>query len=99
VTRPQPRPSDLEQQPRSRLRGEGIGHRPRVGKHSDAGHELGILGGLAALSLDALSSVAYGPEAMMLVLVAAGAGALSYMLPVTLVITAMLVLLVISYPR
>ena len=29
-------------------------------------------GGLAALSLDALSSVAYGPEAIVLVLAAAG---------------------------
>ena len=37
-----------------------------------------MIGGLAALSLDALSSVAYGPEAMMLVLVAAGTGALQY---------------------
>jgi len=32
---------------------------------------------LAALSLDALSSVAYGPEAIVLVLVAAGISALS----------------------
>ena len=48
------------------------GHRPRTGKHADTGHELGVIGGLAALSLDALSSVAYGPEAMMLVLIAAG---------------------------
>src|SRR2546421_13114755 len=60
-------------------------------------HELGIAGGLSALSLDALSSVAYGPEAMMLVLVAAGTGALSATLPLTLVITGMLVLLVLSY--
>ena len=33
-----------------------------------------MFGGLAALSLDALSSVAYGPEAMVLVLVTAGGG-------------------------
>ena len=44
----------------------------RVGKHTEDGHELGVLSGLAALSLDALSSVAYGPEAIVLVLVAAG---------------------------
>ncbi|MGB9182795.1 MAG: APC family permease [Solirubrobacteraceae bacterium] len=85
------------------LRGRGravrIGHRPRSGKHADTGHELGVIGGLAALSLDALSSVAYGPEAMMLVLIAAGTGALSYTLPLTLVITGMLVLLVISYTQ
>jgi len=58
-----------------------------------------VTGGLAALSLDALSSVAYGPEAMMLVLVAAGTGALSFTVPLTLVITGMLVLLVVSYTQ
>ncbi|GGY10640.1 hypothetical protein [Streptomyces anandii] len=42
--------------------------------------------GLAALSLDALSSVAYGPEAIMLTLVAAGVGAITAALPITLVI-------------
>lgn len=56
-------------------------------------------GGLAALSLDALSSVAYGPEAMMVVLVLAGAGALRFTLPLTAVITGMLVLLVVSYTQ
>ncbi len=58
-----------------------------------------MIGGLAALSLDALSSVAYGPEAMVLVLVAAGSGALTYTLPLTLVITGMLALLVVSYTQ
>jgi amino acid transporter len=56
-----------------------------------------VVGGLSALSLDALSSVAYGPEVMMLVLVAAGTGALRFTLPLTLVITGMLVLLLVSY--
>jgi amino acid transporter len=73
--------------------------RPRAGKHAEHGHELGVLGGLAALSLDALSSVAYGPEAMILVLVAAGTGALQDVVPLTLVITALLVLLVVSYSQ
>jgi amino acid transporter len=58
-----------------------------------------VTGGLAALSLDALSSIAYGPEAMMLVLIAAGTGALSSTVPLTLVITGMLVLLVVSYSQ
>jgi amino acid transporter len=58
-----------------------------------------LITGLAALSLDALSSVAYGPEAMMLVLIVAGSGALHWTLPITLVITGMLVLLVISYSQ
>ena len=56
-------------------------------------------GGLAALSLDALSSVAYGPEAMIVILVLAGRGALHWTLPLTLVITSMLVILVFSYTQ
>ena len=75
------------------------GHVPRAGKHAEGGHDLGVFGGLAALSLDALSSVAYGPEAMMVVLVTAGLGALKYTLPLTIVIVAMLALLVISYTQ
>jgi amino acid transporter len=70
-----------------------------MGKHAEAGHDLDVPRGLAALSLDALSSVAYGPEAIMAVLIAAGASALRFTLPVTLVITAMLVLLVVSYSQ
>jgi amino acid transporter len=54
-------------------------------------------GGLAALSLDALSSVAYGPEAIVVVLVAAGTPALRLTLPVTLTIAVLLVVLVVSY--
>ncbi len=63
------------------------------------GHKdhLSSFGGLAALSLDALSSVAYSPEAIMLVLVAAGASALRLVLPVTLAIVGLLVVLVVSY--
>jgi amino acid transporter len=55
------------------------------------------LRGLAALSLDALSSVAYGPQAIVLVLVAAGTAALRLTLPVTLAIAGLLAVLVISY--
>ncbi len=58
---------------------------------------LTALGGLAALSLDALSSVAYGPEAILVVLVTAGTTALRYSLPVTVAIVVLLVALVISY--
>jgi amino acid transporter len=75
------------------------GQIPRTGKHAEKGHDLGVAGGLAALSLDALSSVAYGPEAMMVVLVTAGVAALKYTVPLTIVIVAMLALLVISYTQ
>src|SRR5262249_56806306 len=60
-------------------------------------HRLTTLSGLAALSLDALSSVAYGPEAIVLVLVGAGAAGLGYTLPVTLAIVVLPGVLVISY--
>jgi amino acid transporter len=58
---------------------------------------LTAFGGLAALSLDALSSVAYGPEAILVVLVAAGTAGLRYSLPVTIAIIVLLAALVFSY--
>ena len=60
-------------------------------------HRLTGVKGLAALSLDALSSVAYGPEAILVVLVAAGATALHYSLPITGAIIVLLAALVVSY--
>ena len=54
-------------------------------------------GGLAALSLDALSSVAYGPQAMLLVLVAAGSSGLHLSLPIAVAIAGLLAVLVFSY--
>ena len=53
--------------------------------------------GLSALSLDALTSVAYGPEAIIVVLAAAGASALHLVLPITIVIVVLLAILVFSY--
>src|SRR5580658_11216744 len=53
--------------------------------------------GLPALSLDALTSVAYGPEAILVVLAVAGAGALHLILPVTIAIVCLLGILVFSY--
>jgi amino acid transporter len=53
--------------------------------------------GLSALSLDALTSVAYGPQAIIVVLAVAGAGALHLILPITLAIIGLLVILVVSY--
>jgi len=72
---------------------------PRVPLRHGEGKKdhLTSLGGLAALSLDALSSVAYGPEAIVLVLVGAGASALHLTLPIALAIAVLLTVLVISY--
>src|SRR5258708_35976808 len=60
-------------------------------------HRLPAVQGLAALSLDALSSVACGPEAILIVLVAAGAAGLRYSLPITGAIIVLLTALVVSY--
>lgn len=73
--------------------------RPKVPLRPGEGDKqrLTSLEGLSALSLDALSSVAYGPEAIVVVLVVAGTGALTATLPITLAITFLLATLVISY--
>jgi amino acid transporter len=53
--------------------------------------------GLAALSLDALASVAYGPEAIVIVLAVAGGHGLGFTLPVTVAIVVLLAALTFSY--
>ncbi|MFE9372134.1 APC family permease [Streptomyces sp. NPDC006711] len=73
--------------------GAAPGQRPRGGDR----HRLTATQGLAALALDALASVAYGPEAIVLVLAAAGGNGLGFTLPVTLAIAALLAVLVASY--
>src|SRR5450755_956899 len=73
----------------------GPGH--SVAVDHDEQHRLTAVQGLAALSLDALSSVAYGPEAILVVLVAAGAAGMRYSLPVTGAIIVLLTALVVSY--
>ncbi|MFE2289502.1 APC family permease [Streptomyces sp. NPDC059443] len=60
-------------------------------------HRLTALQGLSALSLDAMASVAYGPESIVLVLAAAGAYGMGFTLPVTLAIAGLLAVLVASY--
>ena len=72
-------------------------YRRRGPRGHEEQHRLTAVQGLAALSLDALSSVAYGPEAILVVLVAAGAAALHYALPITGAIVVLLTALVVSY--
>jgi len=59
--------------------------------------EIGSVEGLSALSLDALTSVAYGPEAILIVLAGAGVAVLGAMLPITVAIVVLLAILVVSY--
>ncbi|KNZ68838.1 hypothetical protein Tfer_2561 [Thermincola ferriacetica] len=58
---------------------------------------LGKARALAVFSSDALSSVAYATEEILMVLVTAGTAALRLSLPVALVISALLVILITSY--
>ncbi len=63
-----------------------------------AHHErLSRVTGLAVLSSDALSSVAYASEEILRVLILAGAAALSYSSPIAFVIAAILAIVVFSY--
>ncbi len=49
------------------------------------------------MSLDALSSVAYGPEAIVLGLIVAGTAAVAWTVPIAMAIAALLLVLVVSY--
>ncbi len=70
--------------------------RPLPSSHM-AHEEITQVQGLSALSLDALTSVAYGPEAILVVLAVAGAGSLHLILPITGAIVVLLAILVVSY--
>lgn len=60
-------------------------------------HRLTVVGGLAALSLDAMASVACGPEAIVLVLSLAGGAGPGFTLPVTISIAVLLAVLTLPY--
>lgn len=67
---------------------------------ADAPHQaIGKFVGLAVFSSDAMSSVAYGPQEMMLVLAAAGAAGLRYAVPLAIGIVALLTILTLSYEQ
>jgi amino acid transporter len=60
-------------------------------------HRLTALTGTVGLGLDALASVAYGPEVIVLVLATGGVVGLRWMLPITGLIVVLLVVLVACY--
>jgi amino acid transporter len=67
---------------------------------ADAPHQtIGKLVGLAVFSSDAMSSVAYGPQELMAILVLAGTGFLHLALPLVLGIVALLLILTFSYEQ
>jgi len=67
---------------------------------ADAPHQtIGKAIGLAVFSSDAMSSVAYGPQEMMIVLATAGMSALQYSIPLAFAIVGLLAILTISYEQ
>jgi amino acid transporter len=67
---------------------------------ADAPHQtIGKFIGLAVFSSDALSSVAYGPQEVLIILALAGTGAFSNALPISLAIVVLLAILTLSYEQ
>lgn len=64
-----------------------------------AGERLNKVRALAAFSPDALSSIAYANQEIFLGLAVAGAAGLAYMLPIGLAITALLIIVALSYSQ
>ena len=60
---------------------------------------IGKVVGLAVFSSDAMSSVAYGPQEMMVVLAAAGTAALGLAIPISFAIVSLLIILTLSYEQ
>ncbi|NMF01543.1 APC family permease, partial [Aneurinibacillus aneurinilyticus] len=65
--------------------------------HELANEKLSKLKALAVLSSDALSSVAYGTEQILLVLITMGAVALWYSIPISFAVLGLLAILILSY--
>lgn len=65
--------------------------------HELAEEKLSKLKALAVLSSDALSSVAYGTEQILLVLITLGSAALWYSIPISIAVLGLLTILVLSY--
>ena len=54
-----------------------------LSSREEEGQRVGVTAGIPMLSLDALSSAAYGPEAAMTLLLPLGAAGIAYVLPIT----------------
>jgi amino acid transporter len=63
----------------------------------DEGQRVGPLAGVPVLGLDALASAAYGPEALLTVLLPLGIAGVQYMSALTLVIVVLLAIVAVSY--
>jgi amino acid transporter len=72
-----------------------------LGRHLASDEEgeqrVGVFAGIPMLGLDALASAAYGPEAALTLLIPLGAAGLGFVQPITLLITALLLVVYFSY--
>ena len=69
----------------------------RLTSEEEEQHKIGPIAGVPVLGLDALSSAAYGPEAALTLLLPLGALGLAYVVPITGVILALLLIVFFSY--
>ena len=79
----------------SRLKTTLVGHSLPTSAHAE--ERLSNAEGLAVLSSDALSSVAYATEETLLVLVGSGSVAFGYSLPIAIAIVVLLIIVMLSY--
>ncbi len=67
---------------------------------ADAPHQtVGKVIGLAVFAADALSSIAYAPQEMLVILAAAGTAGFSYAFPISVVVTILLAIVTVSYQQ
>jgi amino acid transporter len=69
----------------------------RLANREAVGRKISAFEGVPAMGLDGLGSASYGPEAMLTMLAAAGAAGLHAVQPITWAITALLLILSLSY--
>jgi amino acid transporter len=69
----------------------------RLATREQSERKLGVIAGVPALGLDGLASSAYGPEALLAILIPIGAAGLHYVGPLILVILGLLAILYFSY--
>ena len=68
-----------------------------IASHQAGHHKFGIFGGLAVLSADALSSVAYATEEVLRVLMIGGLAAMTFSQPISLLIALLLIAVAFSF--
>ena len=64
--------------------------------YEERGEQIGVSSGIPIFGLDALSSVAYGPEAALTLLIPLGAAGIRYIVPITASIIVLLAILFFS---